>query len=235
MPSRESSPWTANHTLSGSAKDNSIAPAPAGASLNPPGSLTRKGGEPGIHFFEIMKTSNQIQALRLAAHALLEQADDLERKLAYVVIHTYRLGETAHILRYSQEPTEADILKSTALKYEPEKGEGIAVYRVFTHELCGLAEPDRTSYPLLPGRLPGLLDSLTNPCPSPAVKFTFTTNGDSQTLGILHQGDLSGDAFIAIQRALGVLYQQASGGNLAQGRVHVEAIADKAEGGSTCQ
>ncbi len=158
-----------------------------------------------------MKNTNPAaQSLRLAANALLQQADNLDQQMAYALVHTHRFGETAYTLRFDKEPTEQVIAECDALNFEPEK-ESVSVFRMFTHELCGLESPAYGAYPILPGRLPGLLDDRLNPDPAPVVSITCNTaSGAPQTLATLHQGNLTNKVFIALLHAVGLMYQQAA-------------------------
>lgn len=170
-----------------------------------------------------MKNTNPAaQSLRLAANALLQEADNLDQQMAYAVVHKHRFGETAYTLRFDKEPTEQVISECDALNFEPEK-DSVSVFRMFTHELCGLASPGYGAYPILPGRLPGLLDDRLNPDPAPVVSLTCNTaSGAPQALATLHQGNLVNEVFIALLHAVGLVYQLAA---LEAGHSAVQATA----------
>jgi hypothetical protein len=79
--------------------------------------------------------------LRALAQALLLQAQQADKLVPYVVIHSHRHGETFYTTWSATDPTEKQMAALLEEEYEPERGESLTYNRMAVEDLTGAPLP----------------------------------------------------------------------------------------------
>lgn len=84
---------------------------------------------------------SKADALRVQAMELLSQAQALDGKLFYNIVHAHEFGITTYMMLAKGEPTQAQATAVLDSAYEPELGESLSIDSFNAHQLFGIKDP----------------------------------------------------------------------------------------------